>query len=309
MEMNEPVVTPQPEFHDYMAPEHHQTTDEKLAEASNHIDNLENLVEKLTVSRFGLHRFVNDPKCLLFYTGFSSYALVMNLFQLLMPTAEKMTRWSQVQRNRTGQSAEINTDLSFRSESLPLIDQFFMFLVKIRLGLFQQDLGCRFNVSQPTVSRIIITWANFMYFQLGSIPIWPSRDKVDKYMPECFKAVYPSTRVILDCTEIKIQTPSALSLNSEFYSHYKGTTTFKCLIGISPAGCVTYISSLFAGSISDTSITRQCGIVPLLENGDSVMADKGFIIEDMLAERGSKLNIPPFLTKYDQFTKEEVEDT
>ena len=78
MEMNEPVVTPQPEFHDYMAPEHHQTTDEKLAEASNHIDNLENLVEKLTVSRFGLHRFVNDPKCLLFYTGFSSYALVMN---------------------------------------------------------------------------------------------------------------------------------------------------------------------------------------------------------------------------------------
>ena len=79
---------------------------------------------------------------------------------------------------------------------MPLIDQFFMFLVKIRLELFQQDLGCRFNVSQPTISRIIITWANFMYFQLGSIPILPSRDKVDRYMPECFKAVYPSTRVI-----------------------------------------------------------------------------------------------------------------
>lgn len=220
-----------------------------------------------------------------------------------------MIRWSQVQRHRNGQSAHINTELTFRCESLPLIDQFFMFLVKIRLGLFQQDLGCRFNVSQSTVSRIIITWANFLYFQLGSLPIWPSRDKVDHYMPDCFKTVYPSTRVILDCTEIEVQTPSALSLNSEFYSHYKGTTTFKGLIGISPAGCVTFISSLYAGSISDQSITKQCGIISCIEAGDSVMADKGFLIEQMLAESGAKLNIPPFLTKRGQFTKEEGEET
>jgi hypothetical protein len=181
--------------------------------------------------------------------------------------------------------------------------------VKIRLGLFQQDLGGRFNVSQSTVSRIIITWANFLYFQLGSIPIWASREKIDKFMPECFKELYPTTRVILDCTEIKTQTPSALSLNSEFYSHYKGTTTFKCLIGISPAGCVTFVSSLYAGSISDQNITRQCGLIPLLESGDSVMADKGFLIENLVAQRGAKLNIPPFLTKRDQFSKEEVEET
>lgn len=128
-------------------------------------------------------------------------------------------------------------------------------------------------------------------------------------MPECFKAVYPSTRVILDCTELKIQTPSSLSLNSEFYSHYKGTTTFKCLIGISPAGCVTFVSSLYAGSISDKEITKQSGIIELIELGDSVMADKGFLIEDMLKTKGARLNIPPFLTQRDQFTKEEVEET
>ena len=303
------VSTPQPHFHDYIGPEHELSVEEKLAKASDHIDHLEQLVERLTISRFGLHRFASDPKLLQFYTGFSSYTLVMNLFQLLRPTAERMTRWSQEQRHRMGQTSQINTELSFRTESLPLVDQFFMFLVKVRVGLFQQDIGCRFNVSQSTVSRVIITWANFLYFQLGSIPIWPSRDQVNKYMPDCFKELYPTTRVILDCTEIKTQTPSSLSLNSEFYSHYKGTTTYKCLIGISPAGCVTFVSTLFAGSISDQNITRQSGLLPLLESGDSVMADKGFLIDKMLAERGAKLNIPPFLSKHDQFTKEEVEET
>ncbi|XP_060595512.1 uncharacterized protein LOC132749670 [Ruditapes philippinarum] len=308
------IMTPQPVFHDYLGPEREMSSEEKLKAASEHIDELEHLVERLTIGRFGLQRFATDPKStdpksLQFYTGFSSYTLLLNVYNLLRPTAEKMTRWSQIQRKRMGYSQEINTDISFRSESTPLIDQFFMFLVKIRLGLFQQDIACRFNVSQSTVSRIIITWANFMYFQLGSIPIWPSREKVNKFMPDCFKELYPSTRVILDCTEVKIQTPSALSLNSEFYSHYKGTTTLKGLIGISPSGCVTFVSSLFAGSISDQNITRQSGILPLIEPGDSVMADKGFLIEQMLAERQARLNIPPFLTKRDQFTKEEVEET
>ena len=31
-------------------------------------------------------------------------------------------------------------------------------LVRLRLGLFEQDLAYRFGVSQSTISRIIITW-------------------------------------------------------------------------------------------------------------------------------------------------------
>ena len=29
-------------------------------------------------------------------------------------------------------------------------------------------------------------WLNFIYFPLGGIPIWPSRQQVDKGMPESF---------------------------------------------------------------------------------------------------------------------------
>ena len=149
----------------------------------------------------------------------------------------------------------------------------------------------------------------FLFFQLGSIPIWPSRNKVDRHMPACFHDMYPSTQVILDCTEFKIQMPSALSLNSEFYSNYKGTTTFKGLIGISSSGRIVFMSSLFAGSISDKELTRQSGIIELLESGDSVMADKGFLIGDILGDKNVSLNIPPFLMQSDQFSKEEVQET
>jgi len=140
-------------------------------------------------------------------------------------------------------------------------------------------------------------------------PIWASRQDVDINMPQAFKDLYPRTRVILDCTEIFMQTPSSLLLQSQLYSTYKSHTTLKGLVGISPHGAVTFVSSLFSGSISDKEITRCSGILDLLEKEDVVMADKGFDIEDLLASKGAKLNIPPFLEKKGQFSISEVQET
>ncbi|CAG2195528.1 Retinoblastoma-like protein 1,Retinoblastoma-like protein 2 [Mytilus edulis] len=41
------------------------------------------------------------------------------------------------------------------------------------------------------------------------------RAAIDESMPQSFKDTYPKTRVILDCTEIRVQTPSSKVLNSE----------------------------------------------------------------------------------------------
>ena len=121
--------------------------------------------------------------------------------------------------------------------------------------------------------------------------------------------MYPSTRVVIDCTEIKTEQPSSLVLNSQLFSSYKGTTTFKCLVGIAPHGAVTFVSPLYSGTMSDVEITRICGIVDLLEPGDSVMADKGFLVEKLLSAKGASLNIPPFLTSKGRFSKQQIECT
>lgn len=100
--------------------------------------------------------------------------------------------------------------------------------------------------------------------------------------------------------------PSSLHLNSELFSNYKHHTTLKGLIGISPGGAITFISQLYTGSISDREIVVRSGLLDLpLEENDSIMADKGFTIQDLLP-LGVSLNIPPFLGSSSQMPAEDV---
>ena len=189
------------------------------------------------------------------------------------------------------------------------LDEFFLVLVRLRLGLFERDLADRFGVSVSTVSRICITWINFLYLKLKEIPMWPKKELVVSCMPTCFKQLYPTTRVIIDATEIPIETPSLPELQQMTYSAYKNHNTYKALIGISPGGAITFVSKLFPGSISDKELTRKSGILDVLESGDSVMADRGFDIQDDLTPLGVKVNIPPFLRGKKQLDEEERIET
>ena len=148
-----------------------------------------------------------------------------------------------------------------------------------------------------------------MYLKFGQICIWPSRQVVSSTMPEDFKEKYPSTRVIIDCTEIQWEMPSSFVLNSELFSSYKNHVTLKAMIGIAPSGAITFISQLYTGNISDREITSKCGFLnQQFDDGDSVMADKGFQIADILP-LNLILNIPPFLEGNQQMSLEDVVKT
>ena len=180
-------------------------------------------------------------------------------------------------------------------------------MCRVRLGLFQRDLAHRFSISEATVSRIVVTWANFIYLRLGSIPIWPTKDQVVSSMPKSFKLKYPATRVIIDCTEIKCEIPSSLVLQSKSYSNYKSSNTLKGLIGITPAGHLSFVSQLYTGNISDREITARSGLLKMqFDKGDDIMADKGFDIQDLLDPLGVHLNIPPFLHLQGQMSAADV---
>ena len=88
--------------------------------------------------------------------------------------------------------------------------------------------------------------------------------------------------MIVDCTELKCQTPSSLLLQSEMYSNYKSHTTVKGLIGVSPHGAVTFVSALYSGSVSDKELFKQSGIIPLLDKDMAVMVDYGFTVDDLV---------------------------
>ena len=268
---------------------------------------------KLISNQFGIEKFKESDADINFYTGFPKYETLWSCYIFLNPgengenivyvTASNSSSEFQLQPSLISDE----TPKQGRKRKLSTLNEFFMVLVRLRLGLFEQDLAHRFGVHKSTVNRICTSWVNFMYLKFGYINIWPTREMVDQAMPLSFKDKFPKTRVIIDCTEIKCQTPSSLVLHSETYSSYKSHTTFKGLVGIAPSGHVTFISQLYTGSISDREITVRSGLLKLpFDKGDVLMADKGFTNEDLLEPIGVKLNIPPFVGSQSQHTAAEV---
>ena len=81
------------------------------------------------------------------------------------------------------------------------------------------------------------------------------------------------------------------------------------LVGIVPKGGISFVSTLYGGSISDKELTQKSGLTEKLQYGDVIMADRGFNIQEMLAIKGVKVNLPPFMNESGQFSESELLET
>jgi hypothetical protein len=66
------------------------------------------------------------------------------------------------------------------------------------------------------------------------------------------------------------------------------------LIGITLTDIISFVPPLCTGSISDKEIVRNSGLLDMLEEGDAVMADKGFLIRDLLTFKKVYLLSPAY---------------
>lgn len=170
--------------------------------------------------------------------------------------------------------------------------KFVLVLMRLKLGLTERHLADIFSVTKSTVSRVYITWIDFLALTFKeSLLRWPSKEEVRVYIPF---SRYPDTRIIIDCTEFFIEKPSSPSAQKATWSDYKHHNTVKLLVGITPSGAFSFVSKLWTGSTSDRRVTQESGLLDLLEEGDHVMADRGFTVRDLLTKKGVKLNIAPF---------------
>lgn len=254
-----------------------------------------------TSEHFSFSSVESNDSLVRFYTGMPSAELFNALFGFLEDCVPNLMYWH-------GGKARPATDLR-HGHSLSPKDELFLTLVKLRLDAPYVDLAMRFGISTGSVSKVFNTWLSLMYRKFKELSIWPSRSLVDEAMPQQFKDLYPSTRVIIDCTEFPIEKPSDPDTQRSTWSSYKNRNTFKLLLGISPAGAVTFMSSLFGGSVSDNELTLSCGILDKLQPGDSIMADKGFVLESHCKARQVVLNIPPFLGKDTQLSQVDMIQT
>ena len=264
---------------------------------------------------FQLRNFTSDED-ISFYTGFPNFATFNAVYEFLNtgPNGENIRYCSSKERSVPKCFYDENEEPEEcthkgRKRSLEAREEFFLVLCRLRRGFAEKHLAQLFHISQSTVSRIFLSWINYLYLKFGQVSIWANKEVVRATMPDSFKDKYSSTRVIIDCTEIRCQMPSSLLLNSKLFSSYKNHVTLKGLVGIAPSGAITFISQLYSGSISDREIVERSGFLKLeFDKGDTVMADKGFTIEDLLP-LGVNLNIPPFLGLYTQMRAQDVVKT
>ncbi|XP_038563098.1 uncharacterized protein LOC119894426 [Micropterus salmoides] len=262
---------------------------EELQAAQMELDRLEEESRELKSERFFLWRLQLEPDLIKFFTGFKDYNTLKVFFLALQPTAQ--TAWEWIHALKVNKTEENTGDAGCRAQHLCLFDQLFLFLCFVRRGFLPVEMSVQFHVSEATVQSTCLTWCHYLFFTLGTLPIWLSRQAVDELMPPFFKTTFPKTRVVLDLTEIHIQTATC-SGNS---SHHKGSTTLKSVVGIAPSGSVSFVSSVCAASVSDKDVIRESGVLNLLEPGDQVMAYRSLEIKDLLDVIGVNLVIPTFL--------------
>ena len=246
----------------------------------------------MNITPFRIEQIQDDDKLVNFYTGFSTFLELLTCYHFLGASVAVLS----CNRSKVIKDAATLCGKG-RSHILSPINEFFMTLCRLRQGFPEQDLAVRLQISQPSVSRILDTWIN-LFVKFKEVPIWPCWELVDKYMPACFRTMYPKTRCIIDAMEIFNKT------NCPAVSSYKNHNTLKALIGITPSGVISFILDLYSGSISYKNIVVKSGFLKLLEPGDSIMADRGFSLDDILPP-GVQLNIPPMMNETGQLTEQE----
>ena len=154
-------------------------------------------------NRMRVDAIKDNPDMFQYYTGFPTYKVFLAFFTFLGPAVEYLIH-SEKGAGKLQTTSTIVALKTGRIRALQPVDELLMVLMRLRLGLLEQDLAYRFSVSQSTVSRVWSTWINFLYYKLKELPIWMSKGAIQATMPEMFKRDYPTTRIIIDAMELCI---------------------------------------------------------------------------------------------------------
>lgn len=193
-------------------------------------------------------------------------------------------------------SNDINYFYNWKVDRILLEDQVFITLMKLRQNYTNLHLAELFQCSTATISNVILTFVHVLHKLLyeDCLRTVPSREKNRTSMPESF-SVFGHCKMVIDCTDLEIAAPGLMSEQRLTYSTYRSMNSFKTLVGVAPNAVITHISKLFPGSTSDKAIVENSGVLNHFKAGDLILADKGFLITDIVPT-GVSVNIPPFYT-------------
>ena len=99
------------------------------------------------------------------------------------------------------------------------MQQLILVLVRLRAGLLVTDLSYRFDLSVGLVSKIVITWIQFLYNEFSTHlrpSMFPSGQIISENLPKTFRSL-KNIRALFDCTEFRCQSPSNFEHQGNLY--------------------------------------------------------------------------------------------
>ncbi|CAN7976849.1 unnamed protein product [Ixodes persulcatus] len=192
---------------------------------------------------------------------------------------------------------------------ISVLERVVLVLVRLKTCLSFTCLATLFGISKTTVHRHFYGTLPSLAAVLEAAIPWPTKAEISRNEPQCF-AEYRDVRVVLDCTEVQVEKSHCASCRILTYSQYKGGHTAKALVGVSPAGLITFLSNGFGGRASDKACVEKSGVLNKLTSfEDDVMVDKGFSMDAMCGKLGLGVVQPPFLRSQTQFSAEDANRT
>ena len=161
-----------------------------------------NCNKKLTISDIA----ANDGLVKL-YTSFQFHEDFMPFYEFLGPAVEELKYWEYKEFTRK----------RHRKRKLESLDQLLLTLMKLKLNIRNMDIAFHFGISESLVSRYICTWVCFLYQHMKEIE-WTPTQQVAATLPYDFRKKYPPTFAILNGSQIFLETPSELYLQSSIWS-------------------------------------------------------------------------------------------
>ena len=140
---------------------------------------LEDEVQCLCKSKMSAKLIAGDDHMTKFYTGLPTHVVFLSLFTYLEGKASRMRLWrgekEEEKRKQEGKGAGGRKG----GRKLELVDEFFMTLIRLRLGLYSEDIAQRFGISVSYFSKIFTTWIVFLSKEVRLLFPFPSQKKIN----------------------------------------------------------------------------------------------------------------------------------
>ena len=167
---------------------------------------------------------------------------------------------------------KVRSSIKILHQKLSLEDHMLAVLMKLKLGLLNKDLAVRFEISTSRMSKIFRSLVLLFATNMTNLIVWTDHGTIRRHLPRCFKKNFKDCVCIIDCSEIFIERPKNLTARLQTWSNYRHNNASNYLVGITPAGAISFLSLGWNRRVSDKQVTKESSFFNKVSMGDCILA-------------------------------------